>query len=137
MEHLKLTRLVQYMMGTGLFHDQHQALLVLNASLKALRNRLPKVEAFRLGTRLPDELKNYYFEGWKTEQRQSESIIKSEFLAEVEDFMMDSPDLNLGDLVPVALHGILRMLKEEEAHSIENSLPLTMRDIFDDKQSMD
>lgn len=63
MENQKIQSPTQYMMATGEFRDEQQAMVVLKASLQALRDRLPKVEAFHLGTLLPESLRYSYFEG--------------------------------------------------------------------------
>lgn len=133
----QLNHTIQYMMNTGLFHDEEQALLILKASLKALRNRLPKVEAFHLSSHLPDSLRDSYFEGWHNGQRRAESVNKSEFLAEVELYLNGYEDHSLTDLVPVAMKSILNMVSENEAEIVKHALPVSMRDIFIDRQSMD
>jgi uncharacterized protein (DUF2267 family) len=59
-----LNNVIQEMMMTGVFHDEQEALDILKASLRALRNRIPKREAFHLGTGLPEDLRAFYFQGW-------------------------------------------------------------------------
>ena len=56
---------INYMMATGEFRNDQQAMDVLKASLQALRDRLPKVKAYNLGVRLPEALRHFYFEGWQ------------------------------------------------------------------------
>ena len=65
METQQLKDVLIYMMASGVFHDEEQAVDILKASLQALRDRLPKVEAFHLGTLLQDPLRHAYFDQWK------------------------------------------------------------------------
>lgn len=128
---------LQYMMATGEFRDERSALAVLKASLQALRDRLPKVEAYRLGILLPENLRHSYFEGWHNGQRQAESLNKSDFLAEVEDHLRGFEEHSLGDLVPVALKSVLLMINGFEAEKLKDAIPKSMQDIFHDGQAME
>ncbi len=132
----EVRNMCQSMMATGIFHDKGDAEAILRASLLALRDRLPKLEAYRLGTHLPLELKDWYFENWRNDMRQSESVNKSEFLAEVNYHLQGIEDYSLAELVPVAMKRILSVLSPEEASHIKQLIPVSMRDIFDDRIEM-
>ena len=133
-----LRTITRQMMVTGLFHDEHQAIDIFQASLRALRNRLPKVEAYHLGTKLPLDMRDDYFANWPHNvHRQTVSVNKSEFLAEVAFHLHGHEDHSLDELVPVALNQVLRMVSENEAENVKHSLPRSMRDIFNDSISMD
>ena len=121
----------QIMMATGEFRDEEQALCVLRASLQALRDRLPKVKAYNLGVRLPESIRHFYFEGWHNGQRQTESVEKSEFLAEVREHLESSEDWDLSDLVPIALHALMVLIKDSEAEEVREAIPVSLREIFD------
>lgn len=124
------------MMATGLFHDENQAIDIFKASLLALRDRLDKKEAFHLGTRLPSYMRPDYFNGWDSIKQQSGSVNKSEFLAEVAFHLNGYEDHSLGDLVPVALNRLLKLINNEDAVQVKESIPRAMRDIFVDRQAM-
>jgi uncharacterized protein (DUF2267 family) len=126
---------IHFMMASGEFRDEHQAVEVLKASLQALRDRLPKVKAYNLGVRLPESIRHFYFEGWHNGQRQAESVNKSEFLAEVEEHLEKSQDWSLDELVPVALKAVLMLIKDDEAAQVKEAVPVSMRDIFDPTQT--
>ncbi len=132
-----MTSPTEFMMASGEFRDEQLATDVLKASLQALRDRLPKVEAFHLGTLLPEAIRDSYFEGWHNGQRQSESVNKSEFLAEVEDHLTRYKDYELTDLVPVALQAVLNMITENEAEKVKEAIPKSLQNIFTMGQSMD
>lgn len=124
------------MMATGLFHDETQAVDILKASILALRDRLSASEAFHLGTRLPAPIREEYFSGWDSARRQANSVNKSEFLAEVAFHLDGNDDYSLGDLVPVALNAVLRMINSEDADQVKHAVPKSMQDIFNDRQAM-
>lgn len=136
MKNIDLTAAVKYMMSTGMFHDEQQARDILVASLRALRDRLPKTHAYELGQMLPDTLQKVYFEGWDKVQRQAESVNKSEFITEVEFHLKGYEDHDITDLVPAALSSILNSLDTKEAKHLKHGLPLSMQDIFIDRQAM-
>jgi uncharacterized protein (DUF2267 family) len=128
---------LQYMMASGQFRDEQQALDILKGSLQALRDRLAKVEAYRLGTQLPISLRKSYFEGWHNDQRRAGSINKSEFLAEVEFHLKGYEEHSLSELVPTALNSVLKMINGDEVERVQHNLPRSMQDIFSDSISMD
>ena len=129
-------QIVQEMMASGLFHDEDQALIIFKASLIALRDRLSTNEAFHLGTRLPEPLREEYFFGWDSLRKPTNSVNKSEFLAEVAFHLDNHEDISLDDLVPVALASILRLVKSEDAEQVKHAIPGSMQDIFDDRQAI-
>lgn len=136
MTNQQLQKSIQYMMDTGQFHDEKQALDILVASLLALRDRLPKVEAFELGMQLPESMQQIYFENWDKVQRQAGSVNKSEFMAEVDFHLKGFEDHDITDLVPAALNSILIYLDRKEANHLKHALPISMQDIFNDRQAM-
>jgi uncharacterized protein (DUF2267 family) len=128
-----------FMMESGEFSDEEQAIEVLKASLRALRDRLPKVEAYRLGVQLPESIRHFYFEGWHNGQRQTESVTKSEFLAEVKDHLdtlNNNEDYNLDEMVPVALQALLRVIKDSEVQEVVGAIPRSMQNIFEAGEGM-
>lgn len=129
--------LIDYMMNSGEFHDEQQAKDILLASLRALRDRLPTVKAFRLGKQLPEPLRHSYLENWNYHQRKSMSINKSDFLAEVNGYLKGFEDHSLADLVPVALEAVIKLITREEAEQVKEAIPASMLDIFSGGQSMD
>lgn len=137
MANQKINNLTHFMMVSGEFHDEQQAMDILKASLQALRDRLPKVEAFHLGTILPESLRHSYFAGWHNGQRQAESVNKSEFMAEVADHLNGYEDHDLTDLVPVVLEAILNLVSDTEAEKVKEAIPRSMQNIFTSGQSMD
>ena len=108
---------------------------VLRASIQALRDRLPKVQAYHLGVRLPESLRHFYFEGWRNDQRQTESINKSEFLAEVNEHLEKVEDWDLSVMVPIALKAVLVQVKDEEALEVKEAVPVPLREIFQSGQA--
>lgn len=129
--------ITERMMGTGLFHDQHQCEEIFFASLMTLRDRLSRQEARHLASLLPRNLYEKFFDNWVRKGRQGESVNKSEFLAEVAFHLDKNQDYSLDDLVPVAMHEILNLLSPEEASHLKHTLPVSMRNIFDDRISME
>lgn len=132
----ELKESIKYMMDTGLFHDEEQALDILVASLKAMRDRLPKVKAHELGMQLPDSLQEVYFDDWEKVLRRAESVNKSEFISEVAFHLKGYEDHDITDLVPAALSSILIFIDRKEANQLRHAMPHSMQDIFDDRQAM-
>lgn len=125
------------MMRTGLFHDEEQCQEIFFASLLALRDRLSRNEARHLASLLPKDLYEKFFDKWVKRGRQTESVNKSEFLAEVAFHLKKDHEYSLDDLVPVAMQEILKLLRPEEANHLKHTLPVSMRNIFDDRISME
>lgn len=124
-------------MRTGLFHDEEQCQEIFFASLMTLRDRLSRNEARHLASLLPKELFDEFFDKWARKGRQGVSINKSEFLAEVAVHLNKDHNYSLDDLVPVAMHEILKLLQPEEVTHLKHALPVSMRNIFDDRISME
>ncbi len=133
----ELKTITQNMMRTGLFHDEQQAREIFIASLLALRDRLSTDQAVHLGNFLPKLLREKYFDDWNKEARQSVSINKSEFLAEVSFYLDRHNDWSLDDLVPEALHELLNFMNEDEVSRVKHAIPESMQDIFDSRISME
>jgi uncharacterized protein (DUF2267 family) len=136
MDGQELQKICDSMMKTGIFHDEEQALAVLRASIKALRDRLPKEEAFQMAARLPGDLRDWVFHEWHEDRRRSPSFNKSDFLAEVELYLRDIEEHSLTETVPVALREILQCMDEDDAAHLKGLLPRSMQNIFNDRMSM-
>lgn len=136
MDNIELQKICDSMIKTGIFQDEEQALAVLKASIKALRDRLPKEEAFQMAARLPPELRDWVFQEWHVDRRRSPSFNKSDFLAEVELYLHDFEEHSLSETVPVALKEILQTMDKEDAAHVKGLLPRSMQNIFDDRISM-
>ena len=132
-----MKKITENMMRTGLFHDEEQCQEIFFASLMALRDRLSRNEARHLASLLPKELFEKFFDKWVRKGRQGVSVNKSEFLAEVAFHLKKDREYSLDDLVPVAMHEILMLLEPKEADHLKHTLPVSMRNIFDDRISME
>lgn len=133
----ELKTITQNMMRTGLFHDEGQAREVFMASLLALRDRLTLKEAIHLASFLPKLLREKYLADWDKDARQGVSVNKSEFLAEVSFHFDRDHDWSLEDLVPEALHEVMKLMNAEEVSRVKHAIPFSMQDIFQSRISME
>ena len=74
--------------------DRHRAYLALRATLHALRDRLPVVEAADLAAQLPMLVRGFYYEGYRPADKPLKERHKEEFLAHVRDQFRKDPDVD-------------------------------------------
>ena len=134
----ELETITSNMMRSGLFHDEDQARAIFIASLFTLRDRLSTEDAIHLGSFLPKSLREKYLDTMDKNNRQGLSVNKSEFLAEVAFHLdNDKEDWSLDDLVPEALARVLGILDDKEARRVKHAIPVSMKNIFDSRISME
>jgi uncharacterized protein (DUF2267 family) len=109
------------------FENENKAFVILKATLKALRDRLPQEEAIHLGTQLPALLRGFYYEGWGLNTQKSKSRTSDQFLDDVYFHLGGHEEIELDEAVPVAMKVILDMIDQGEAIDVLHNLPKEIR----------
>ena len=112
------------------FSNENKAFVVLRATLKALRDRLPLNEVVHLGSQLPVLLRGYYFEGWNPEHEANEINASHDFVYLVKSHLNGHEDINLDEAVPATLKLIFDMIDQGEAKEVKANLPEDLRSYY-------
>lgn len=111
--------------------DTDKAYAALRATLHALRDRLPPVEAAELGAQLPMLIRGFYYEGWNPSGKPLKERRKKQFLAHIEEKLRDR---HLGDSEDIA-RSVFKVLKHRitqgEMQDVTHILPREIRKLFD------
>lgn len=121
--------ILKKMTDTNLFANRNDAFVVLRATLKTLRDRIEIGEAVHLGGQLPALLRGFYYEGWDLTHRTDRSKTQEEFLETVRFHLHGHDDLNLWELVPIALKSVFDSIDNGEAEQVVHSLPPEIQDL--------
>lgn len=111
------------------FADENDAFVVLRATLKALRDRIPSGEAQQLGTQLPALFRGFYYEGWEIGRAPSKERTLDDFLSHVKAHLMGHDDIDLEMAVPSALQVIFAKIDQGEAQEVIRILPEEVREL--------
>ncbi len=113
------------------WEDRRQVLLLLRATLTALRDMLSHDEAAHLGAQLPILLRGMYYEGWRPSQSPM-GLNRAEFVARIErqlkeDGEYDGPVDIAEALAVIALH-----VSPGEIEDVKAALPADIRAMWPD-----
>jgi uncharacterized protein (DUF2267 family) len=112
------------------FADENKAFVLLRATLKALRDRIPSNEALHLGSALPALMRGYYFEGWNLQPESKKDKTVAEFLSNVKSHLGGHDDIDLEMAVPEAMKIIFEKIGQGEAEDVKNNLPSEIQEFF-------
>jgi uncharacterized protein (DUF2267 family) len=112
------------------FSNENKAFVVLRATLKALRDRLPLNEVVHLGSQLPVVLRGFYYEGWNPSLEVNKIKNEIEFINLVRFHLNGHDDIDLDEAVPVAIKLIFDMIDQGEAEEVKANFPAELKDYF-------
>ena len=125
--HMWLNELSAQMAWEG----QDKAYAALRATLHALRDRLPPVEAAELGAQLPMLIRGFYYEGWTPTGKPLKERRKKQFLAHIDEELKDR---RLGSSEEIA-RSVFKVLKHRitqgDMQDVTHILPREIRKLFD------
>lgn len=117
------------LMMTYDYADDNKAFVLLRATLKSLRDRIPAGEAFHLGSQLPALIRGFYYEGWNPARNPSRERTAVNFLSTVRHHLCGHDDIDLEMAVPEALQLIFNKIDKGEAYDVIAALPEEIRDM--------
>ncbi len=112
------------------YADENKAFVLLRATLKTLRDRLPMDEVFHLASQLPAILRGYYFEGWAPHKEPGDEKTTNDFLTSVRKNLGGHDDIDLEMAVPEALKIIFNHIDQGEAEDVLKNLPPDIHELF-------
>lgn len=125
--HMWLNELSAQMAWEG----QDKAYAALRATLHALRDRLPPVEAAEFGAQLPMLIRGFYYEGWSPAGKPLKERRKKQFLAHIDEELKDR---HLGSSEEIA-RSVFKVLKHRitqgEMQDVTHILPREIRKLFE------
>lgn len=111
--------------------DPEKAYAALRATLHALRDRLPPIEAAELGAQLPMLIRGFYYEGWSPSGKPLKERRKKQFLAHIDAALRDR---HLGSSEDIA-RSVFKVLKHRitqgEMQDVTHILPREIRKLFE------
>lgn len=125
--HMWLNELSAQMAWDG----QEKAYAALRATLHALRDRLPPIEAAEFGAQLPMLIRGFYYEGWTPAGKPLKERRKKQFLAHIDEELKDR---RLGSSEEIA-RSVFKVLKHRitqgEMQDVTHILPREIRKLFE------
>lgn len=112
------------------FPNENKAFVLIRATLKALRDRLPMNEAVHLGSQLPVMLRGFYYEGWNPDNEITRIKSAHDFIQTVQVHLNGHEDIRLEEAVPVTMKLIFDMIDQGEAREVRQNLPPEIRNLF-------
>ena len=114
---------------TNEYADANKAFVLLRATLKALRDRIPANEAHHLGTQLPALIRGFYYEGWEPNKKPTKDKTQEDFLLSVLYHLGGHDDLDLEAAVPRVLNFIFQRIDPGEAEDVIHALPKKIQEL--------
>ncbi|MCM2349217.1 MAG: DUF2267 domain-containing protein [Bacteriovoracaceae bacterium] len=125
----EFNHVINLLMKSKVFTDEQKAFAVLKATMKALRDRITKIEAIHLGSQLSPLLRGFYYEGWELTHDISKSRTVDAFLNDVRSHFRGHDDVDLEKAVPVTLSTILEIIDQGEARQVLQNLPTDIQNL--------
>lgn len=110
------------MIDVGLTNE-NKSFVLLRATLKSLRDRIPMEEAVHLGSHLPALIRGFYYEGWDPYKDVIKAKTTEDFLTLVAIHLNGHEDIDLTKAVPATLKLIFDMIDQGEARQVKDRLP--------------
>lgn len=128
---LNLTQIwIKDLMDTYDYADENKAFVLLRATLKTLRDRLPMDEVFHLASQLPAVVRGYFFEGWDPHRQPGNEKTTHDFLGKVRKNLGGHDEIDLEMAVPEALKVIFNHIDKGEAEDVLKNLPPDIHELF-------
>lgn len=125
--HMWLNELSAQMAWEG----QEKAYAALRATLHALRDRLPPVEAAELGAQLPMLIRGFYYEGWTPTGKPLKERRKKQFLAHIDEELKDRRLGSSEDIARSVFKVLKHRITQGEMQDVTHILPREIRKLFD------
>jgi uncharacterized protein (DUF2267 family) len=113
------------------WEDRRQVLLLLRATLTALRDMLSHDEAAHLGAQLPILLRGMYYEGWRPSQCPM-GMSRAEFVARIERHLSEGGEYDGPADIAEALAVIALHVSPGEIEDVKAALPAEIRAMWTD-----
>jgi uncharacterized protein (DUF2267 family) len=115
---------------TDLGCDRKTAWHVLGSVLRALRDRLPTVEAAHLGAQLPLLVRGAYYDHYRPELQPVRARKAEEFLALVADGLRGQRPIDLSDATTAVFDLLDHRLPSGTCHKVRMALPEGIRRLW-------
>ena len=125
--HMWLNELSAQMAWEG----QDKAYAALRATLHALRDRLPPVEAAEFGAQLPMLIRGFYYEGWSPTGKPLKERRKKQFLAHIDEELKDRRLGSSEDIARSVFKVLKHRITQGEMQDVTHILPREIRKLFD------
>lgn len=127
--HLTHTWLNDIMARLG-WDDRQRAYRALRATLHALRDRLPPIEASQLAAQLPMLVRGIYYEGWHPAATPSKDRTAADFVAHVEEAFSRDPDEEPERIVRAVFEVLKERVSQGEIEGIIKVMPENIRTLW-------
>jgi uncharacterized protein (DUF2267 family) len=121
---------VKVLMQDYTFHNENKAFVILRATLKALRDRLPIENAVHLGSVLPVLIRGFYYDAWSPKGNSPYEKVEYDFIELVAYHLNGHDDIKLDEAVPITLKLIFDMMDKDSAQALRLHLPLSIKSLF-------
>jgi uncharacterized protein (DUF2267 family) len=125
--HMWLNELSAQMAWEG----QEKAYAALRATLHALRDRLPPVEAAEFGAQLPMLIRGFYYEGWTPTGKPLKERRKKQFLAHIDEELKDRRLGSSEDIARSVFKVLKHRITQGEMQDVTQILPREIRKLFE------
>lgn len=125
--HMWLNELSAQMAWEG----EEKAYAALRATLHALRDRLPPVEAAELGAQLPMLIRGFYYEGWTPTGKPLKERRKKQFLAHIDEELRDRRLGNPEEIARSVFKVLKHRITQGEMQDVTHILPREIRKLFE------
>ena len=129
--HLTHTWLNDIMAKLG-WDDRQRAYRALRATLHALRDRLPPIEASHLAAQLPMLIRGIYYEGWRPSGTPTKDRTADDFVAHIEEAFSRDPDENPERIVRAVFDVLKERISAGEIDGIIKVMPESIRTLWRD-----
>jgi uncharacterized protein (DUF2267 family) len=121
---------LQDLMNAYDFEDEEEALVLVRATLKTIRDRITHTEAYHLGTQLPALLRGYYYEAWDPDKTPLNFETSDGFISAVRNFLVGHDNIDLEMAVPEVMKIIFDKLGQGEANHVRQNLPSQVQEFL-------
>jgi uncharacterized protein (DUF2267 family) len=110
--------------------NPHQALLALRAVLHTLRDRLTPEEAVQFAAQMPMLIRGLYYEGWVPSGKPLKERHKDEFLAHIQDYFRNTPEIDPENLARSVFRVLSRKISSGEISDVKQMMPSELRELW-------
>jgi uncharacterized protein (DUF2267 family) len=115
--------------------DRQKGYRLLRASLHALRDRLPVVEAAQFSAQLPMLIRGIFYEGWRPAQTHGKARTIDEFLAGLRAAFSDDPEFDAEAAFREMINVIRMHVSAGEVEDMRRTMPEDIKPLWEDRLS--